>query len=321
MRVFDKHFHSPKVAWQPPAPIWLPPAKFTALTTAGTTAHRICSSPGGWVERLGDDLLVCYKSDTDRDELLAGLTQWSTQAQWQARRVFTKYIPKQNEDRISPTLHSGDPALPLTTTVTEADTRFTLDFAAGYSHGLFLDQRANRALVRRVKPKRLLNTFAYTCSFSVIAALTGAETVSIDLSKKSLDRGRENFTLNGLDSTVGHRFLADDVLDVLPRLARRGEQFDLIILDPPTFSRGNQGRRWQVEQDLEALIESALDLAAPDSRLLLSTNCARLNVTSLEQIARFCVKQRSRGCDYLREPELPDFPPTHAASTLWLRLR
>ena len=340
MRVFDKHFHSPKVAWQPPAPIWLPPAKFTALTTAGTTAHRICSSPGGWVERLGDDLLVCYKSDADRDELLAGCSLLDARCSllagdnrepqatshkpllpWNPRRIFTKYIPKQNEDRISPTLHSGDATLPLTTTVTEADTRYGLDFAAGYSHGLFLDQRANRALVRRVKPKRLLNTFAYTCSFSVVAALAGAETVNVDLSKKSLDRGRENFALNGLDSTVGHRFLADDVLDVLPRLARRGEQFDVIILDPPTFSRGNQGRRWQVEQDLEALLESALDLAAPDSRILLSTNCARLNVTSLEQIARFCVKQRSRGCDYLREPELPDFPPTHAASTLWLRLR
>ncbi len=321
MRVFDKHFLSPKVAWQPPTPIWLAPAKLTALNAAGTTAHRICSSPGGWVERLGDDVLVCYKSDADRDKLVAGLADWSAQAQWHPRRVFGKYIPKQNEDRISPTLLSGDATLPLATTVTEAHTLYALDFAAGYSHGLFLDQRANRALVRRAKPKRLLNTFAYTCSFSVVAALTGAETVSVDLSKKSLDRGRENFALNNLDATTGHRFFADDVLDVLPRLARRGEQFDIIILDPPTFSRGNQGRRWQVEQDLEALIEAALDLAAPDSRILLSTNCARLNVTALEQIARFCIKQRSRGCDYLREPELPDFPPTHAASTLWLRLR
>ena len=321
MQVFDKHFLTPKVAWQPPIPVWLPLAKFKALNSAGTTAHRICSGPGGWIERLGDDTLVCYKSEPDRDELVRELADWSSQADWYPVRTFGKYIPKQNEDRISPTLLAGDATLPLNTVVTEADTRYALDFAAGYSHGLFLDQRANRALVRRVKPKRLLNTFAYTCSFSVAAALAGAETVSVDLSKKSLDRGRENFALNDIDTNAGHRFLADDVLEVLPRLARRGERFDTIILDPPTFSRGNQGRRWQVEEDLEKLIEAALDLTTPEARILVSTNCTRLNVAALEQIARFCVKQRSRGCDYLREPELPDFPPTHAASTLWLRLR
>jgi 23S rRNA (cytosine1962-C5)-methyltransferase len=179
----------------------------------------------------------------------------------------------------------------------------------------------NRAFMRGVAPKRMLNTFAYTCSFSVVAALAGAETVSIDLSKKSLDRGRANFLLNDLDPNARHRFLADDVLDVLPRLARRGEKFDAIVLDPPTFSRGNKGRRWQVEQHLEELVLAAMEVAAPSSRILVSTNCAKLQQGDLERVARFALKFHRRAGDLHREPQPPDFPPGHGARTLWITLR
>jgi 23S rRNA (cytosine1962-C5)-methyltransferase len=220
-------------------------------------------------------------------------------------------------------LLAGDAAAPLVTVVGENGMRFGLDFAAGYSAGLFIDQRANRALVRRDAGRRVLNTFAYTCSFSVAAALAGAETVSIDLSKKSLDRGRENFALNGLDATGEnrHRFYADDVLDVLPRLARKGETFDTIILDPPTFSRGHKGRKFQAEHDLEALLLTALNLAAPRAKILLSTNCTRLTRRALETLARFALKGVRRTADLHNEPPLPDIPADSAAQTLWLVLR
>jgi 23S rRNA (cytosine1962-C5)-methyltransferase len=307
----------------PPSRAWLPPARLATLAAAGTNAHRLCSGPDGWIERLDADVLVCFKSDPARDELLAGLEKWASSAGWQPRRVFVKFLPRQNEDRISPVLFSGDAALPPTAVVTEAGVRYALDFSAGYSHGLFLDQRANRAFLRRVAPKKLLNTFAYTCSFSVVAALAGAETLSVDLSKKSLDRGRENFALNkiAIAADTRHRFLADDVLEVLPRLARRGEKFDAIVLDPPTFSRGNQGRRWQVEQHFEDLLLAALEVSAPRTRMLLSTNCAKLDPRTLERMARFCLKTQRRGGDFHREPALPDFPPGQGASTLWLTTR
>jgi 23S rRNA (cytosine1962-C5)-methyltransferase len=217
-------------------------------------------------------------------------------------------------------LRSGDAGLPLRTVVTEAGVRFGLDFAAGYSHGLFLDQRANRAKVGSLRPKRLLNTFAYTCSFSVVAALRGAETVSVDLSQKSLDRGRENFALNDIDAAK-HRFIADDVLELLPKLAHRGERFDGIILDPPTFSRSSGGRRWQVEEDFETLLNTALEVAAPTCSILLSTNCTKLNVADLERMARFSAKASRRTADYTRNPPLPDFPAGHGASTLWMKVR
>ena len=163
----------------------------------------------------------------------------------------------------------------------------------------------------------MLNTFAYTCSFSVAAAIEGAETTSVDLSKKSIDRGGANFALNGIDAAA-HTFIADDVLDVLPRLARRGEKFDAIILDPPTFSRGNKGRKWQVEHDFEGLLLAALELAAPKARVLLSTNCTRLNRRALEAIARFCLKTTRRAATLHQEPPLPDVPVPFGAQTLWL---
>ncbi|HET6407035.1 MAG TPA: class I SAM-dependent methyltransferase, partial [Chthoniobacteraceae bacterium] len=204
--------------------------------------------------------------------------------------------------------------------VRESGLLYGLDFAAGYSVGLFLDQRANRRLVSLSASQKLLNTFAYTCSFSVVAASVGAVTVSIDLSKKSLDRGRENFALNQID-TAGHRFLADDVLDVLPRLAKRGEQFDTIILDPPTFSRGNKGRKFQVERDMETLLNAALEVAERNARILLSTNCTRLSSRDLEQLARYAVKLNRLTGDIHCEPSLPDIPPDLAARTVWLILR
>ena len=294
------------------------PALFAAFDAAQTTAHRLATSRDAWVERLGADVLISHKTDAGRDAALAALREW--EALFRPERIFSRFLPKQNAERVAPVLLEGDPGAPLTTVVLENNVRYGIDFAAGYSAGLFIDQRANRAHVRRLAPKRLLNTFAYTCSFSVVAALAGAETVSVDLSRKSVERGRENFALNQIPDG-GHRFIADDVLDVLPRLQRRGEKFDVIILDPPTFSRGNRGRRWQVEQDLENLVLAALELAAPNASILLSTNCTRLDRRALESIARFCLKSVRRGADFHQESPLPDFPPGEGAQTLWARVR
>jgi len=302
---------------------WIAPSQCEAFARAGTSAHRIYTGPDAWLERFGSDLLLSFKTEAARDMVLAEWPAQSVALAFVARRVFGKYLPERNEDRAAPTLLMGDPSAPLETVVEENHMRFCLDFAAGYSAGLFIDQRANRALVRRGEIRRLLNTFAYTCSFSVAAALAGAETVSVDLSRKSLDRGAENFGLNGLDPSKekGHRFIADDVLDLLPRLARKGELFDAIVLDPPTFSRGHKGRRFQVEKDFETLLQAALELAAPRARILLSTNCARLNRRALENIGRFCLKVCRRAADFRSEPELPDIPAPAAAQTIWMLLK
>ncbi len=285
-----------------------------------TDAFRLCTRREGWVERFGSDALISYKTEAAGEQLARELAEWSHLGGDSFERVFGRFLPKQNAERHAPRLLSGDPARPLERTVHERDVACTVDFGAGYSVGLFLDQRENRQVVRRLAPRRLLNCFAYTCSFSVVAALAGGTTVSIDLSRKSLDRGRDNFALNRLP-TDGHQFLADDVLKVLPRLARKGEIFDAIILDPPTFSRSKTGRAWQVENDFEDLLLAALEVATRDARILLSTNCTRLDERALEVMARFCLKATRRAGNFQPALPLPDFPRGAGARSLWLMLR
>ena len=299
---------------------WLSAELLAGFGASGTSAHRVFSSPRAWVERLGSDMLISFKDDAARDGALAGLRDWEARTGFQSTRIFARFLPRQNAERVAPALVAGDPAAPLSAVVTEAGVRYGVHFGTGYSSGLFVDQRENRAHLRGIAPKRLLNTFAYTCSFSAAAALAGATTVNVDLSKKSLDRGRENFLLNRLPLD-GHRFLADDVLDVLPRLERRGEKYDAIILDPPTFSLGNHGRRWKVEEQIGDLLHAAIGVAAPGAWILVSTNCTRLDRSALERAARFALKTARLGGSFFHAPPLPDFPHGEGAQTVWLRMK
>ncbi|MBA3963019.1 MAG: class I SAM-dependent rRNA methyltransferase [Chthoniobacterales bacterium] len=285
-----------------------------------TDAYRLCTALEGWVERFGSDVLISYKTDSAREQLLAEFGAWSRAAAQPAERIFGRFLPKQNAERIAPRLLFGDATLPLARIVSERGVRYAIDFGAGYSAGLFLDQRENRGFVRRKAPRRLLNCFAYTCSFSVVAALGGSSTLNVDLSRKSLDRGRENFALNRL-ATDQHRFLADDVIRVLPRLARKGETFDAIILDPPTFSRARTGKSWQVARDFEGLLLAALEVATRDARILLSTNSTGLDQRALEAMARFCLKASRRAGSFQPALRPLDFPRGAGASSLWLMLR
>lgn len=285
-----------------------------------TEAYRLCSKPDAWVERYGPDLLVSYRNEGTLAETLHELNEWMLLADQRCERLFGRFLPKQNAERNPPRLISGDAGAPLGGVVRERGVDYSLDFGAGYSAGLFIDQRENRQFVRQNTPRRILNCFAYTCSFSVVAGLAGAETLSVDLSKKSLQRGRENFRLNRL-ATCGHRFIADDVMTVLPRLVRKGERFDFIILDPPTFSRSRTGRAWQVENDFEKLLLLALEVAEREARILLSTNCTRLSERALEVMGRFCLKATRRAGSFQRSAPLPDFPPGVAAHSIWMILR
>jgi len=115
--------------------------------------------------------------------------------------------------------------------------------------------------------------------------------------------------------------MADDVMDFIPRLARKGEKFDMIILDPPTFSRTHRGKAFQVERDFEKLLASAFEVAERSARILLSTNCTSLNERALEVMAKFCLKAARRAGSLHSEPPPPDFLPGTAARTVWLTLR
>ncbi|MEY2555361.1 MAG: rRNA (cytosine1962-C5)-methyltransferase, partial [Verrucomicrobiota bacterium] len=299
---------------------WIDRGLLQNFEAEGTDAHRLCTIDDGWAERFSRDVLISFRSTAARDRLIAGLKEWTASVNFQIGRVFARFLPRKNEERETPKLIIGKEGENLQTIATEHHLEFGIDFGAGYSVGLFIDQRENRRFVRQSKPKRVLNCFAYTCSFSVAAASADAQTVNIDLSKKSLYRGRQNFALNWI-STGGHQFIADDVRPVLGRLARRGQKFDMIILDPPTFSRTKGGKAFHVESNLEELIVSALELIERDGRILLSTNCETLNEQALERMARYCLKLSRRSGSLHRQPSPVDFPPGAGATTIWLTLR
>lgn len=118
--------------------------------------------------------------------------------------------------------------------VCEGRVRFRVELCRGRNTGLFLDGRAARRWVAELAiAGPVLNLFAYTCAFGVVAALAGAATtVNVDIAPATLERGRVNYRLNGL-TTPSRTFLRGDIRKRLQWLARRGERFDLIVVDPP----------------------------------------------------------------------------------------
>lgn len=202
--------------------------------------------------------------------------------------------------------------------VTEHGVRFEIDFQAGYSQGLFLDQRLNRLAVReRVRPgDRILNTFAYTCGFSVVAALAGATTTSVDLSKNYLEWGKRNFQRNGL-SPGDHFFTRGDTFDWFRRWDKSGIRFDGIVLDPPTFSRNSKGKVFRVGNDLGELIELARGVLNPGGWLLCCTNFRGIAAWDFESLARAAA---GRGAKLETRPMPPEFTAEAYLKTVWVDL-
>jgi 23S rRNA (cytosine1962-C5)-methyltransferase len=201
---------------------------------------------------------------------------------------------------------------------------------------LFLDQRDNRRRLlsnyfgpefapfgEGLHGKTILNCFAYTCGFSVCAALAGASTVSLDLSRKYLDWGKRNFAANNLDPSA-HDFIFGDVFEWAARLAKKGRKFDLILLDPPTFSRSREGT-FRAEKDFGKLVQAVLPLLLPDGILFCSTNAQKLDPENFLTIIKQSVDQHGRRItEQLYCPQPPDFPvskaePAHL-KTVWLRI-
>ncbi|MBP7615836.1 MAG: bifunctional 23S rRNA (guanine(2069)-N(7))-methyltransferase RlmK/23S rRNA (guanine(2445)-N(2))-methyltransferase RlmL [Steroidobacteraceae bacterium] len=161
--------------------------------------------------------------------------------------------------------------------VAEGGLRFRINFTDYLDTGLFLDHRITRARLREAATgARFLNLFAYTGSATVYAAAGGArETTSIDLSRTYLDWAQENLALNALAGRQ-HRFLQADCREWLAGAARTRERFDLIFLDPPTFSNSKrmQGVH-DVQRDHPALIDTCMQLLAPGGLLVFSTNAQK----------------------------------------------
>jgi 23S rRNA (guanine2069-N7)-methyltransferase len=158
--------------------------------------------------------------------------------------------------------------------VAEGGHRFLVNLHAYLDTGLFLDHRNTRALVQsQARGRRFLNLFCYSGSFTVYAAAGGAlSSLSLDLSNTYLDWAGRNFELNGVDSHR-HRLERADVLEWLAAAGAAGPRFDLIVLDPPSFSASKaMGRTLDVQRDHPELLQRCARLLAPGGILYFSTN-------------------------------------------------
>jgi len=158
--------------------------------------------------------------------------------------------------------------------VHEGGLRFEVRLDAYLDTGLFLDHRQTRALVReRADGRFVLNLFAYTGSFSVYAADGGAaRSVTVDMSQTYQRWTRRNFVLNDVDFKR-HTLVCEDVLGFLAEAVARRARFDLVVLDPPSFSNSKRmDTTFDVQRDHPALVRQCLALLAPDGELYFSNN-------------------------------------------------
>ncbi len=198
--------------------------------------------------------------------------------------------------------------------IDEHGTRLEVRLYDGLSTGLFLDQRENRRRVGELVAGRVkrtgatisvLNTFAYTCAFSVAAARAGATTTSVDVSSRYLEWGKRNFGHNGIDA-AGHRFAKMGTMEFLAYAARKSLTYDLIILDPPSFASGskkNDVGAWSSTSDYADLVRASAGVLRPGGAIFASTNTQELCANG--RLQREIKKGLGREPSWLELPPMP----------------
>lgn len=235
---------------------------------------------------------------------------------YQPKAVFLKRRISRGHRPIAIETEELAPPDPLLGTRDESPTRileggipYPVDLSDGLSTGIFLDQRHSRGLVRELsRDKRVLNLFSYTGAFTVAAIEGGAEsTLSVDASKPATRRARESAAMRVKEGR--HRFIAEDVFEMLPRLERRGEQFDLVVVDPPTHARTKK-HRFNSGKDWARLLQMILPLVAPGGAVLASTNDHRASHAEFDRILFGAIESAGRRLIERRRIPLPlDFLP------------
>ena len=171
----------------------------------------------------------------------------------------------------------------------------------GFKHtGLFPEQVYNWNLIREKissanRPIKVLNLFAYTGAASCAALSAGAEVVHVDSSRGMVDWAKENVASCGL-SDKPIRFLVDDVVKFVKREIRRGNKYDVILMDPPSFGRGANGEVWDIERDLYPLVELCTEILSEDPILfLINSYTTGLSMTVLENVLNLTIGKKKKG--------------------------
>jgi 23S rRNA (cytosine1962-C5)-methyltransferase len=267
----------------------------TQLELNGTDAWRLVNAegdgfPGLTIDHYGDYLMLqaFTRAWDSRIDLLANELEKLLQPQG----IYLKYRPQQTRKLES---RGGLPhnkllrGKPVGTklTVQENGLNFLVDLDQGLHTGLFMDQRGNRRdLMARCQGKRVLNLFSFTGAFSVAAAAAGARQVtSVDASGAYLKWAEENFSVNRLNPKQ-HRFLTGDCFKVLEEVAAAGEQYDIVLMDPPSFSTTRKSR-FTTRGGTSDLVTTALSLLSDDGLLITSSNHQKVAVADyLKELRR-----------------------------------
>ncbi|MBB5350564.1 23S rRNA (cytosine1962-C5)-methyltransferase [Haloferula luteola] len=278
-----------------------------------TDAYRLVDGlgdalPGIELETFGDAWLVSTRDAFVPRDMAAWL-------QASGRPIYHKRLDQHQKE--SP-VHLAGAQVNAPFLIKENGLAYEISFQAGYSQGIFLDQRCNRLALRQRlgRGKSLLNTFAYTGAFSVAAASVGAVTTTLDLSQPYLDWAKRNLEHNGLDP-ASHHFCKGDTFHWLARFAKQGRQFDAIVLDPPTFSRDKDGKVFRVERDYGRLASLAAQCLSPHGVLLASTNCRQLTDATFLRTLREAIP---RGRHFSSVPMPPDFTGEAYLKSVWVEM-
>lgn len=187
--------------------------------------------------------------------------------------------------------------VPNSWTVSYNDLKFNLKLM-GFKHtGLFPEQAFNWNLIREKIRKsnhkcKVLNLFAYTGAASIAALKEGAEVVHVDSSRGMIDWAKENVKLNNLENET-IRFFVDDVKKFVKREIRRGNKYEIIIMDPPSFGRGAKNEVWQIEKHLYNLISDTANLLSDDASLfIVNTYTTGMPKSVLENILKLTIKNK-----------------------------
>lgn len=181
------------------------------------------------------------------------------------------------------------------------DAKFTLQLGGRQNTGFFLDMEPGRQwLESLVRGRRVLNLFSYTCAFSVVAQMAGAESVvNVDMSSGALSQGRDNHRLNGLPIDR-IRFLKENILKSWGRIRRPGP-YDVAIIDPPSYQKGS----FVAQSDYGKLVRRIPQLMNPQGDVLMCLNAPELGQDFVAQV----VAQECPDCHFVaRLIPSPDFP-------------
>ena len=283
-----------------------------------TTAYRLVNGegdglPGLTVDCYGDYLMVqLYCAGWRRhmklliqalDELLAPAGIYE-----KSRPQNTRELESEGDDKKYGNLLSGAPA-PEPLQVLENGLSFQVSLERGLNTGLFLDQRKNRRdLMGRVKGKRFLNLFSYTGAFSVAAAAAGASLVtSVDASPGYMEKARGNFSLNRLNPKR-HEFLVGDCLAVLDEMGRQQKVYDVILMDPPSFSTTAKSR-FTTRGGTADLVAAALKLLKAGGLLITSSNHQKVDLADyLKELRRGALQEGNQLQVISMSGQPEDFP-------------